>query len=232
MKLSIITRVLNVEDTIQQTIDSVIPVLSDDVEWVFVDGGSTDGTIDIVTPYTKPVIVPGTTLYEGFNSGLKLATGDYVLYLNSGDLLVPEGGFKRLLCALGDYDIYSFGAYLPDGQIFKPQGFDVTPYRMPFSHQGCVIRKKLLDELGGFNPYIGTTADHELILKCYLNDATHYSVPGVSIVRCSPFGATEDFIGRTLNRWRNTRNLYKKYRPQGLSHIDTSYKDILLTGFK
>ena len=233
MKLSIVTSVLNVEKDIKQTLDSIIPCLSDDIEWVFVDGGSTDKTVQVVSKQFPHVhVVTGTNLYQGFNSGLDRAQGDYILYLNAGDLFIPDRGLDLLLTSLGETDIYSFTAIFPDGTTFPPKDFNITPLRMPFSHQGCVIRRTLMNELGGFDPFIGPTADHELILKCFLHVATHTSLPQVKLVQCFPAGATEDFVGRTLNRWRNTRNVYKKYRPLEVSRIDTLYKELLLTGLQ
>lgn len=94
MKISVITVVLNSADTIARTIESVVynqPGL--DYEYIIIDGGSTDGTIDVIYRYKelihRIIIEPDDGFYFGLDKGLKLATGEVMCWINSGDFFLP-----------------------------------------------------------------------------------------------------------------------------------------------
>lgn len=88
-KFSIITVTYNAADTIEDTIQSVITQQYHNVEYIIVDGKSTDATMDIVAKYagriTKVVSEPDRGLYDAMNKGMAMATGDYLCFLNAGD---------------------------------------------------------------------------------------------------------------------------------------------------
>lgn len=79
---------LNEASHIEKTILSVKNQTYKDIEHIFIDGESTDGTLDIIRKYATPVITPPQGIYQAMNIGTDLVTGDYVLYLNANDWLV------------------------------------------------------------------------------------------------------------------------------------------------
>jgi glycosyltransferase involved in cell wall biosynthesis len=87
--ISIITVVFNNKDQIGSTIESVISQTCASKEFIVIDGGSTDGTLEIIKHYEKSVDVmvsePDHGIYDAMNKGLKCASGEYILFLNSGD---------------------------------------------------------------------------------------------------------------------------------------------------
>jgi len=87
--VSIITVVRNGEKYLEQTIKSVIYQTYDNVEYIIIDGGSTDGTLDIIRKYDDKIAYwvsePDDGLYDAMNKGSNIASGDYALYLNAGD---------------------------------------------------------------------------------------------------------------------------------------------------
>ena len=89
MKLSIITVNLNNRDGIQKTIDSVVSQTFKDFEWIVIDGGSTDGSKELIEKYADHfaywVSEPDKGIYNAMNKGIKVAKGDYLQFLNSGD---------------------------------------------------------------------------------------------------------------------------------------------------
>ncbi len=92
MTFSIITVVFNGENLIEGTIQSVVNQTYPNIEYIIVDGASKDGTMDIVNKYVDkfPILwisAPDKGLYDAMNKGLKMATGDFVLFLNAGDRL-------------------------------------------------------------------------------------------------------------------------------------------------
>ena len=90
MKISIITVTLNSESTIKKTIESVIKQDYVNIEYIIIDGGSSDNTLSIVKDYKEYVTVlvsePDKGVYDAMNKGIRLATGDVIGFLNSDDL--------------------------------------------------------------------------------------------------------------------------------------------------
>ena len=94
MKLSIITVNLNNRDGLKKTIDSVISQTFKDFEWIVIDGGSTDGSRELIEQYVNHfaywVSEPDKGVYNAMNKGVKKAKGEYLQFLNSGDWLRDE----------------------------------------------------------------------------------------------------------------------------------------------
>ena len=100
-KISIITVVFNGQDHIGRTIESVIGQSYKDLEYIIVDGKSTDSTLEVIGGYEgidQLISEPDSGLYDAMNKGLKMATGSYVWFLNSGDQ-VYESDTVELLVA-------------------------------------------------------------------------------------------------------------------------------------
>ena len=103
-KFSIITVTYNAEKVLEDTIQSIVTQSYKNVEYIIVDGGSTDGTLSIVNKYKEHIHTlvsePDKGLYDAMNKGLKLATGDYVWFLNAGDTLYTADTVQRIVASL------------------------------------------------------------------------------------------------------------------------------------
>ena len=101
MKISIITVCFNSEATIENTLKSVGEQTYKDIEYIIIDGGSTDGTCGIIERYlpyiTTFVSEPDNGIYDAMNKGLDRATGDYVLFLGSDDRLMDKDVIKNVV---------------------------------------------------------------------------------------------------------------------------------------
>ena len=93
-KISVITVVYNAKDTIERTIKSVIAQLYDNYEYIIIDGGSTDGTLDIIEKYRDKISYfiseSDEGIYDAMNKGVLKATGDYVAFINADDWYEPN----------------------------------------------------------------------------------------------------------------------------------------------
>ena len=93
-KISIITVVKNSSNTIEKTIKSVLAQEYKNLEYIIIDGGSTDGTLEIIKEYKKNISIFLTEkdngIWDAMNKGIKLANGDLVGFLNSGDIYYPN----------------------------------------------------------------------------------------------------------------------------------------------
>lgn len=98
MKISIVTITYNAEAVLQRTLDSVSSQTYRDIEHLIIDGASKDGTMDLVSRYkvrdlpyeVRAVSEPDKGIYDAMNKGLRLATGEYIVFLNAGDTLHDE----------------------------------------------------------------------------------------------------------------------------------------------
>ena len=198
-KISIITIVRNGCEFIEQTIKSVLCQRYDNIEYIVIDGGSTDSTIDIIKSYeskiAKWISEKDEGIADAFNKGLSFVTGDYVLFLNSDDSLanpdvveimahkIIENNFPTLI--YGDYDILdrSSSAFIYRGSIkFSSQGMKhgkVLPHPCLFTHQSY------FEKYGLFDTRFKIAMDYELLLRGGLKERVVHVPLLVTCVRDS-----------------------------------------------
>jgi len=127
MKLSIITVNLNNKNGLQKTIDSVVSQTFKDFEWIVIDGGSIDGSRELIEQYADHfaywVSEPDKRVYNAMNKGIRVAKGDYLQFLNSGDWLWNETALERCFSHGFTADI-AYG----DLYIFRENGFEERCY--------------------------------------------------------------------------------------------------------
>ncbi|MBN8703428.1 MAG: glycosyltransferase [Bacteroidetes bacterium] len=108
-KISIVTVVYNSKDLIEHTIISVLEQSFQDFEFIVVDGASKDGTLEVINKYkhkiSKIISEKDKGIYDAMNKGLNLASGDYILYLNSGDEFFDRTTLEKVLTSTNDADI-------------------------------------------------------------------------------------------------------------------------------
>ncbi|MFT4805390.1 MAG: glycosyltransferase involved in cell wall biosynthesis, partial [Psychroserpens sp.] len=101
MKLSIITINFNNAVGLKKTIESVVNQTSNDFEYIVIDGGSNDGSVDVIKEYEAKVSYwvseVDKGIYHAMNKGILLAKGDYLEFLNSGDILVNETVIQKII---------------------------------------------------------------------------------------------------------------------------------------
>ncbi len=174
--LSIITVVYNNVRDIERTIRSVIGQTYPHIEYVVVDGGSTDGTAEVIKRYdthiTRWVSEPDKGIYDAMNKGLAMATGDYVLFMNSGDEIYAPDTVERVFASAPDADIYYGETELFDDQWESlglrrhhiPERFTWRSFRfgMNVSHQAIYIRRALV---GRYDTQYALSADIDWVIR-------------------------------------------------------------------
>ncbi len=117
-KFSLITVTYNARGVLEDTIQSIVTQTYKNWEYIIVDGASTDGTMEIVNRYREHINIvvsePDKGLYDAMNKGLKLATGDYVCFLNAGDCLHEDETLYLMVHALSETTSSANGDTLPD----------------------------------------------------------------------------------------------------------------------
>jgi len=156
-KISIITVVYNDVAGIGRTIRSVMEQTYRNVEYIVVDGLSTDGTLDAIEAYRGRIAVliseKDDGIYHAMNKGLAAATGDYLLFLNSGDELYEATTLEKVFSGPERADIYYGGTKLMDenGRILGdrrhkvPKRFDWRSFRygMNVCHQAIYVSRRI-----------------------------------------------------------------------------------------
>lgn len=154
MKLSIITVNLNNRDGLKKTIDSVVAQTFKDFEWIVIDGGSTDGSRELIEEYSEYFAYwcsePDKGIYNAMNKGVAHAKGEYCQFLNSGDWLAGDtvlGAASKKISGcdvlFGDVDRYKCDNLVERAKYPRRLSFDDLFYGM-ISHNACFINTGLL----------------------------------------------------------------------------------------
>lgn len=179
MFLSVITVVLNCVDTIERTIKSVINQPVKDIEYIVIDGGSTDGTLNVIKKYSAQINYwisePDKGLYHAMNKGIKKAAGEWVAFMNADDWYEPSAFLE--FCAVaeqsssdiiyGKVNKFENGiktGYLGISQTTNPEAIHGGNI---YCHQGLFIKRKLFEEIGLYDCQYKTLADYDWILKAH-----------------------------------------------------------------
>ncbi len=155
--ISIITVVYNDRDHIEGTILSVLNQTYPEIEHIIVDGGSDDGTLEIIRKYeqrTRVISEPDKGLYDAMNKGLRVSEGNYVWYLNSGDQVFSHDTVEKMVRGMkgmpdviygGTMIIDEAGKEIGDRRLKPPENLSWRSFRqgMIVCHQSLVIRRAI-----------------------------------------------------------------------------------------
>jgi glycosyltransferase involved in cell wall biosynthesis len=189
-KLSIITVNLNNSVGLRKTIESVLRQSFDDYEYIIIDGGSTDGSRDVIEEYEDRidfwVSEPDKGIYDGMNKGILHSNGEYLLFLNSGDYMVNDI-LEKIAPYLLDHYIYSGSIFRIEKNgrmtIKTPHNVDMIKRLSTFmfyaiSHQSTFIRKEVFDLIGLYGSEFKVISDQELFYKAiFLNNLSYSPLP-------------------------------------------------------
>jgi glycosyltransferase involved in cell wall biosynthesis len=180
MKVSIITVCFDSAETIEDTIKSVLAQDHEDLEHIIVDGGSTDGTLEIISRYEDRISTvisePDRGIYDAMNKGLRSATGEILATLNSDDVYAEKGTVGQV-----EQFIRNNGLDAAYGDLIYVDRHDAGrirrfwqpgPYRKGAFCHGWVLphptffcRKEIFEKFGYFNEELQIAADFELMLR-------------------------------------------------------------------
>lgn len=197
MKLSIITINYNDKEGLENTIKSVVSQTFRDFQYIVVDGGSTDGSVDVIDRYKNGLDIAisekDNGIYNAMNKGAKIASGEYLLFLNSGDSLIDntvlEQAFKAMpesdivSCQCLDYDDKHSYLKIPPKHISL---FTFTSSSLP--HPSSFIKKELFDRIGGYIEDYKVMSDWCFFVDALLIDRCSYSTLPITLSKFNCFG--------------------------------------------
>lgn len=200
-RVSIVTVCYNAADTLMSTIESVLNQNFKNLEYIIIDGNSTDNTAQILASYqkriTKIIIEEDEGLYYAMNKAINYITGDYVLYLNAGDCLHDENILNNVFNNRNQLTDLIYGARLykkSDGSMeYQPaRNLDSVFYRMPYCHQSLFLKSSILKKTP-FNTTYKYAADYEQSVRLFLNNCTYTKIDAPVCI-FSEGGASESGI--------------------------------------
>lgn len=183
MKVSIITVCFNSFSTIQFTIESVLSQSYSDIEYLIIDGNSTDGTINIVKSYVprfngrlRWMSQKDRGIYDAMNKGIKMATGDVIGLLNSDDVLSSSDSVAKQMLLLEQSmadAVYADVLYTKSDDLsssvryYSSWGFKPWKMRLGFmpAHPTFYCKKNIYEKYGYFNLDYKIAADFECLLR-------------------------------------------------------------------
>ncbi len=175
-KISIVTITFNSEEYLEQTIQSVVAQTYPNIEYIVIDGGSTDGTLDIIRRYERHIdrwiSEPDDGIADAMNKGISHATGDFLYFLHSDDYLGSNSAISEACQHLNDLDdVFLFSIYLEkDGKrnLHRPRGFNVwLNFKTGVFHQSAICSKRLFETLGLFDTDFRIGMDYDFFLRAY-----------------------------------------------------------------
>ena len=186
--VTIITVCLNSAKTMEQCIQSVLQQTYENIEYIIIDGGSSDSTLELIKKYEESIAYfvsePDRGLYHAMNKGLELSTGDYILILNSDDWYAHD--CVEALVKAKKYSGASFVSALAQyvDVTGKPlQVMRSMPYneglrlRMPLRHETMLLPAAIYNEIGPYDEEYRIIADFDLTIRLFEKRYTHYELP-------------------------------------------------------
>jgi glycosyltransferase len=217
MIVSIITVCYNSEKTIENTIQSVLSQKYSSIEYIIVDGKSTDQTLSIIEKYKSRIDLiiseKDGGIYDAINKGIKNASGDIIGLVHADDVLKNNRVITNIMdCFVHDVDIvYGDIEYISQQDTskvirkWKSKDFNKGSFKwgwMP-PHTGLFIRKKFHEIYGYYSLSLGTSADYELMLRMFeIHNLKPFYLP--IVITCMRAGGVSNSSFK--NRWLANRN--------------------------
>lgn len=210
---------------LKQTIESVKKQTYQGIEYIIIDGNSNDGCKNLLQKeaayITFSLSEKDSGIFEAMNKGVSLANGEYLLFLNSGDILtspnvltdfVLNSNFKGDIL-YGDYELNNGVKKYPD---------DLTPayfMRSSLPHQSTLIHKRVFEKVGAYDESYSIVGDREHFLRAYLSDLFIFKHIPVSLARFDMNGVSNSSFYFEIREQENER-LFKE-------HFGLHYPDYL-----
>lgn len=233
IKISIITSVWNNKETIKDAIDSVLAQTYENIEYIVVDGASSDGTVDIVKSYGDRISTfiseKDKGIYDGLNKGVRLATGDVIAFLHSDDLYNDPEAVTRVaeaFNATGADAVYGDLIYTPKSdtskvlRYWKSRDFHPKLLKqgwMP-AHPTFFARRELYERYGAFDTTFRIAADYDFMLRVLSRGIKTHYLPSV-LYKMRVGGESNKSIKNIIKKMREDYRALENNRIGGISTL-------------
>lgn len=177
-KISIIVATYNAEQYLRSCMESILPQKDSQIELLIIDGGSIDSTVDIIKSFSDKIDFwkseTDEGIYDAWNKGVKIAKGDWIMFLGADDELVP-GALQKYLDFIHNSN-QKFDLVTSKIQMIDIDGKDIRvigyPYQWPqfqksmlIAHPGALHSRRLFERYGQFNMKYKIVGDYEFLLR-------------------------------------------------------------------
>jgi glycosyltransferase involved in cell wall biosynthesis len=227
--LSVVTVVYNSLHFLENTILSVLGQTYKNIEYIIIDGGSTDGTLAIIEKYNKQlaywVSEPDKGLYDAMNKGLQQAKGEYLLFLNSGDVFYDSQVIEKIFTGFPEADIYYGDTLNIDDEgnekgirrLRAPEKLDWKSFRngMLVSHQSIIVRRSIAE---AYNLHYRFSADVDWVIRA-LKKSKNNCNTGLIISKMTEAGTTRNNLLKSLKERFHIMARYYGWFPTLMRHF-------------
>jgi glycosyltransferase involved in cell wall biosynthesis len=234
-KVSIIVVSLNTKNDFLETIKSINNQTYKHFEIIVIDGKSNDGTeneiIKMSNIFSKFIIEKDNGIYDAMNKGIVLAKGEWIIFLNSGDIFFEKLTLEKIFNKKKSYKDVIFGNTVIKNKKYKyisiGKNFEQGTVVMPFCHQSSFIKSSLLKK-NLFNLDFTISSDFNLFYKCYMQKKYFYrlNIPftivksgGISDIKRQQVYNENISIMKTYNKKINTLKIYMLKFFQGFKDV-------------
>lgn len=233
MKLSIITINYNHKDGLKRTIDSIVAQTFKDYEWIVIDGGSTDGSKELIESYQSYFSYwcsePDKGIYNALNKGIEHAQGEYLNFMNSGDIFASDTILNDVFSQPHKADIMygymvvgSLDGCIPNINIMKKRLTLYDFYFDTFGHQATFTKRGLFEKIGLFDESYRIIADRKFFAEAIVKNNASYELLPMKIAVFEGGGVSSGNIDDEISRFR--AELYSPDNLEQASHLITYSK--------
>ena len=233
-KISVVTVCYHAVDTIEKTILSVINQTYQNIEYVVIDGGSKDGTVDIVNKYRDRIAYfvseRDKGIYDAMNKAIQVATGEWINFMNAGDLFATNHTIDDIFGKEANYFsqdvIYGDTLYNYNGSpiTYKAKSLSTIDYRMSFCHQSSFVKTDLM-KARGFDLRYRYVADYAFFYHLYNTGYSFHYLPMVLTIYSLEGGFSNSNILKVM---REEHLISQKRDLKWFGHMVYTYQSFLL----
>jgi glycosyltransferase involved in cell wall biosynthesis len=178
--LSIITINYNNLNGLKRTMSSVFKQSYKDIEYIIIDGGSDDGSLDLIKQNEERigywVSEKDYGVFHAQNKGIELANGQYLLFLNSGDVLNGNRALEDFITHKDFHGDIIYGDYkFEEGEKIYPDKLYAAYFmKTSLPHQSTFFKQRIFEEMGGYDESYRIGSDRAFYVKCYLSEKYHF----------------------------------------------------------
>ncbi len=226
-KLSIITVNLNNAEGLRKTIESVVSQTFTNYEYIIIDGGSTDGSVEIIKLYADTITYwvsePDKGIYNAMNKGIKVAKGEYCQFLNSGDWLVDEGVLRAIFETYQNKDLMYCNVRTHAKNWKFPAKLSLTFFLTSnIGHPSTYLKSDLLKNTL-YDENYKILSDYDFFIKKIIIEKCTYEYLDINCVYFDLNGVSQTQL---LNKENERQKIISKYFPEELDFYLTYKKNL------
>lgn len=219
MKISVVTVCYNAADLIEDTIKSVVNQTYPDMEYIVIDGKSTDTTSEIINRYQDSISYSISEedkgIYDAMNKGIAAATGDYIIFMNAGDRFAANDVLEKVAPKLGNHTVVSgkWNRCYANGIVKSgsPKSINALKVEMPICHQATFV-KLPYHKKTPFDTSLKLSADYDFFYNAWKRHESFSYIDEVVVDFLEAQGASSDNIKTSViereKAWKGEKGLH------------------------